>query len=122
MKRVVWAAVLCSGCAHGLSDAVRYADKGLGIVDVTIDESTDLFNAATDAAIKNCVAVKDTTAAERNACLAKQGFSPEQIEKVEKALEALGQAYDLAAESLKIIREVLPVIEQANESAKEVLQ
>jgi len=117
-----FAIALCAStsCAGTLSDATRYADKSMAIVDVVANQGARAYQEATIAAVNLCRAeIGDTSTPEsREACLRRKGFAPEQIEQVREAYEALARAYDNIATALEEIREATPALERGDAAAK----
>ena len=121
---VVFLLFIALGCASTLSDATRYADKSMAVVDVIANKGARLYQEATLAAINVCRAeLGDTSTPEkREACLRRKGFAPDQVAQVREAYEALARAYDDIASALDEIREAAPVLEQSDEAAEEALR
>jgi len=117
---VVFVVVTMLACASTLSDATRFADKSMAIVDVVANQGARTYREATIVAINLCRAeLGDTSTPEsREACLRRRGFAPDQIEKVREAYEALARAYDSIAAALAEIREATPALEQGDAAAQ----
>lgn len=116
--------VFMLACASTLSDATRYADKSMAVVDVVANKGARVYREATVAAINLCRAELGdaSTPEQREACLRRRGFAPDQIAKVREAYEALARAYDNIAAALAEIREATPALEQGEAAAQEALQ
>jgi hypothetical protein len=116
----IFGLVTLVGCAQTLSDATRYADKSMAIVDVAANEGARAYRDATLEAINVCRAeLGDASTPEaREACLSRKGFAPDQIGQVREAFEALARAYDEIATALEEIREATPALEQAENAVE----
>lgn len=114
--------LLSVACAQTLSDATRYADKSMAIVNVVANESGRAYRDATLVAINLCRAElgDDSTPEQREACLSRRGFAPDQVAKAREAFEALARAYDEIAAALEEIRAATPALEAAENSARGV--
>jgi hypothetical protein len=113
---------LCLGaCTPTVGKAIGYGDKSLGVLDVVITETSDLYRAAVIYAVRTCAALHpESTEASRFECLEAAGFSPDQILDVEEAIMKLRDAYDAIAEALDAMKDALPAINQAQRAAKAV--
>ncbi len=112
--------MMLGGCAGDLSDATRYADKAMAIVDVVANKGARGYQSATVVAVNGCrIDLGDSSTPEqREACLRRKGFAPDQIEKVREGYEALARAYDEIATALEEIRAATPALEQGRQAVE----
>ncbi len=118
MRHALLVALLCTGCAHGLPEAIEGTRKEAKAADVALDLSGAVWDAAVRKRIEQCRAEGHATPEARRACT---GVFAEG-DKAEPALEAASAAYDVlvvALDAFEAAAEVLaPYIEAARKEGR----
>ena len=118
MRRALLVALLCTGCAHGLPEAIEGTRKMAKTADVALDVSGVMWDAAVRKRIEQCRAEGHATPGARRACM---GIFAEG-DKAEPALEGASVAYDalvVALDAFEAAAEMLaPYIEAARKEGR----
>ena len=114
MRRALLALVLCTGCAHGLPEAIEGTRKAAKTADVALDLSGAVWDAAVRKRIEQCRAEGHATPEARRACM---GVFAEG-DKAEPALEEAGVAYDALVVALDVFEAAAEVLAPYIEAAR----
>lgn len=113
MRRLALILALATGCAPSFQRGLDVGEQAAKALDVGLDESAKIWEAAVQAAIKDCRSRGLETPEQRRECL---GIFAEG-EKVIPVLEKGSEAYDMLVEALRLLREteaaLRPYLEQA---------
>ena len=121
--------LLFAGCAHqqdplDMGAVTKPAHAALGGIDIAATEGAKLHREGAKAAVAVCRERigPNVTNEQRAACLGSMGYSPEQVQRINDALDKVREAYDMIADGLEQLEEAWPIVAGGIEDAKAVAQ